>query len=248
VSSSSAIYFNIFPSFEGEGKIKNKLTLRRSKMEVKWLGHAAFLIKGEGLRIVTDPYRSGAYDGISYGPIEEEVDVVTISHDHDDHNWTGDLKGKPIIVKGPGLHEAKGKTFKGIATFHDPHGGSQRGPNTVFCFELEGIKVCHLGDLGHVLEEKQVKEIGEVDLLLLPVGGFYTIDPREATQVMEQLKPKKVIPMHFKTPKCGFPIAEVEAFLKGKSNVRRLDSSSVNFVKEDFKEGETEIVVLKPAL
>lgn len=218
-------------------------------MEVKWYGHAAFLIKGQNVRIITDPYKSGAYGGgISYGPIRDSADVVTVSHDHDDHNAVSDLPGSPQVVKGPGIHQVKGVTFKGIATFHDPSRGSQRGPNTVFCFEVDGVKVCHLGDLGHVLEPDQVKEIGEVDLLLLPVGGYFTIDAQEASRIVQQLRPKKVIPMHYKTPKCNFPIAGVEEFLKGKERVRKVGSSSISFGPEDFEVSGTEIVVLEPAL
>lgn len=217
-------------------------------MEVKWYGHAAFMIKGD-IRVITDPYRSGAYGGgLSYGPIRDEADVVTVSHDHEDHNWVADIQGSPKVLKGPGEHQVGRKVFKGIATYHDPTGGSQRGKNTVFCFEVEGIRVCHLGDLGHVLGEREVKEIGEVDLLLIPVGGYFTIDAREATEVLEALKPKKVIPMHYKTPKCNFPITDVEAFLRGKERVRRIGSSTVSFTPEDFKAEGPEILVLEPAL
>ena len=217
-------------------------------MEVKWYGHAAFFIKGDGVRIITDPYKPGAYGGgIAYGPIRDEADVVTVSHEHDDHNCTADLPGSPVVVKGPGRHEAKGVIFEGIATYHDPSGGAERGENTVFCFTVEGIRVCHLGDLGHVLKDEQVRAIGKVDLLLIPVGGFYTIDAKEATEVLQQLKPKKVIPMHFKTSKCNFPIAGVEPFLQGKERVRRVGRSVVTFSPGDF-EGETEVVVLEHAL
>lgn len=217
-------------------------------MEVKWYGHAAFMIKGD-LRVITDPYRSGAYGGgLSYGPIRDEADVVTVSHDHEDHNWVADIKGSPKVLKGPGEHRVGEKVFRGIATYHDPSGGSQRGENTVFCFEVEGIRVCHLGDLGHVLGPKEVAEIGGVDLLLVPVGGYFTIDAREATEVVELLRPKKVIPMHFKTPKCNFPITGVEEFLKGKDRVRMVGGSTVSFSPEDFAGEGTEIVVLEPAL
>ncbi|RLA92112.1 MAG: MBL fold metallo-hydrolase [Deltaproteobacteria bacterium] len=218
-------------------------------MEVKWYGHAAFFIKGEeGIRVITDPYQPGAYGGgIAYGPIGDEADVVTVSHDHDDHNWTKGLPGSPQVVKGPGRHQVKGKVFEGIATYHDPSRGSERGENTIFCFEVDGIRVCHLGDLGHVLGHQEVEAIGKVDLLLIPVGGFYTIDAGEASRVVEQLRPKKVIPMHFKTPKCNFPISGVEAFLQGKEGVRRVGSSTVTLTPEDFERG-FEILVLEHAL
>ena len=217
-------------------------------MEIKWLGHAAFLITSEGIRVITDPYEPGAYGGgISYGPIGEEADIVTVSHEHNDHNYVKGLPGKPQVVKGPGRHEVKGVVFEGIPTYHDTSQGSERGENTVFTFQLEGVKICHLGDLGHLLSDEQRGTIGQVDLLLIPVGGFYTIGPEEATQVVDQLKPHWVIPMHFKTPQCNFPIEGVDAFLKGKEGVRRIGGSSVTFSPEEVKEG-FQIVVLEPAL
>ncbi len=143
------------------------------------------------------------------------------------------MKGNPKVVRGTGRSKAKGIEFKGIASYHDDAGGRLRGNNIIFCFEVDGIRVCHLGDLGHLLDDKQVKEIGSVDILLIPVGGYYTIDAKAATQVCSQLKPKVIIPMHYKTEK-GLPeIAGVDEFLRGKANVTRQDTSQV-----EFKPGE----------
>ncbi|UCD53876.1 MAG: MBL fold metallo-hydrolase, partial [Dehalococcoidia bacterium] len=119
--------------------------------------------------------------------------------------------------------------------------------NTILCFEVDGIRVCHLGDLGHQLSEGQVAGVGSVDVLLIPVGGYYTIDANVATVVCNQLQPKVVIPMHYKTGKCDFPIAGVEQFLQGKREVRRLDASEVEF-KSGALPPTTQIIVLKPAL
>ena len=130
---------------------------------------------------------------------------------------------------------------------HDASLGKQRGTNTVFCFNLDDIRLCYLGDLGHVLSQEQVSEIGSVDILFVPVGGFFTIDAGEATRVCEQLAPKVIIPMHFKTPKCAYPIATVNDFLKNKKGVREIDSSEIEFKKEELP-ATTEIVVLKPFL
>jgi L-ascorbate metabolism protein UlaG (beta-lactamase superfamily) len=150
-------------------------------------------------------------------------------------------------VKGSGSKTIKGISFKGISTFHDPSKGSERGTNTIFIFSVDGIRVCHLGDLGHILSENELAEIGPVDLLLIPVGGYFTIDPKEATRVAEQLKPKVLIPMHFKTEKCGFPIAPVEDFLKGKQNSRQPRTTEVAFDKATLPH-HMEIVVLEHAL
>ena len=218
-------------------------------MKIKWYGHAAFLITSDqGVKIITDPYTSGAYDGkLAYGKIQDQVDMTIITHDHADHNDPASLPGSPQIIKGSGPKTVKGISFKGIPTFHDPSKGSERGANTIFTFNVDGIQVCHLGDLGHALSEKELKEIGPVDILLIPVGGYFTIDLKEATQVAEQIKPKVVIPMHFKTEKCGFPIAPVEDFLKGKQKVKRLGASETTFAKGTLPQ-QMEIVVLPHAL
>lgn len=218
-------------------------------MKIKWYGHAAFLItSSQGVKIITDPYESGAYGGqLAYGKITDQADIAITSHDHADHNDTKSLPGFPEIVKGGGTKSVKGISFKGIASYHDPSKGSERGSNTIFTFSVDGIKICHLGDLGHLLSEKEIAEIGSVDILLIPVGGYFTIDSKEATKVGEQIKPKVLIPMHFKTEKCGFPIAPVDDFLKGKANIKRPKTSEVTFELASLP-SETEIVVLVHAL
>ena len=215
-------------------------------MKVKWLGHACFLVtSARGTKVITDPYAVGGR--INYSPIKETADVVVVSHDHGDHNNIAAVQGKPEVIKGPGTKTAKGIRFKGIATSHDSSQGTQRGSNTVFCFTIDDLNLCHLGDLGHVLTQAQVTEISPVDILFVPVGGFFTIDATSANQVCDQLKPKAVVPMHFKTPKCGYPIAGVEDFLRGKKNVRKTMASEVEFQREKLPVA-TEIVLLQPAL
>jgi L-ascorbate metabolism protein UlaG (beta-lactamase superfamily) len=218
-------------------------------MKIKWYGHAAFLIASAGgIKIITDPYESGAFGGqISYGKIKDQVDIVSVSHEHDDHNDVKNLSGSPQIVRGDGSKTVKGIKLKGIPTYHDPSRGSQRGTNTIFTFLIDEIQVCHLGDLGHILSEKELVEIGPVDILLIPVGGNFTIDANEATRVAEQIKPKVLIPMHFKTPKCALPISTVEEFLKGKAKPKRPNTSEVFFDKVTLPK-EMEIVVLEYAL
>jgi L-ascorbate metabolism protein UlaG (beta-lactamase superfamily) len=218
-------------------------------MKIKWYGHASFLITSDqGVKIITDPYESGAYGGqLSYGQIKDRADIVLTSHDHADHNDPKSLPGSPEIVKDSSSKTVKGISIKGISTFHDASKGSERGANIIFTFTVDGIKICHLGDLGHILSEKELAEIGSVDLLLIPVGGYFTIDAKEATRVAEQIKPKVLIPMHFKTDKCGFPIAPVEDFLKGKSDVKRPKASEAAFEKKTLSP-QMEILVLEHAL
>ena len=215
-------------------------------MKIKWLGQASFMITSDtGIKILTDPYTTGG--NLSYGEIRESADIVTVSHEHGDHNNVAAVGGNPQVVRGVATAEIKGIKFKGIPCYHDEVGGNKRGDNTIFCFEVDGVRVCHLGDLGHQLSDKQVAELGRIDILLIPVGGLYTIDAKVAGQVCDRLKPKVIIPMHYKTDRCGFPIAGVDGFLQGKAGISRLDASEV-----EFKPGElpasTQIIVLKSAL
>jgi L-ascorbate metabolism protein UlaG (beta-lactamase superfamily) len=215
-------------------------------MKIKYLGHACFMITSHtGVKIITDPYTTGG--DLTYGEIKESADIVTVSHDHFDHNNVSAVHGNPKVVRGAGRSTAKEIEFRGIASYHDEAKGKLRGNNTIFCFEVDGIRVCYLGDLGHLLDSKQVAEIGSVDILLIPVGGYYTIDAKAATQVCNQLKPKVIIPMHYKTEK-GIPnIKGLDEFLRGKANVRRLDASQVEFKRRELP-ATSQIVVLKPAL
>ena len=217
-------------------------------MKVKYYGHAAFLItSNQGMRIITDPYKPGAFDAMSYGKIPDEADVVVVSHDHDDHNNSGELPGNPEEVRTAGKRSVHGIEFNGIATFHDTSSGKERGENIIFSFTVDGITICHLGDLGHVLSQNEAEAIGAVDLLLIPVGGFYTIDSKAASEVARQLNPSVIIPMHFKTGKCGFPITPVDEFTEGKAKVKVMNSSEISLEKGELPK-ETEIIVLQHAL
>ncbi len=215
-------------------------------MKIKWLGHASFLISSDaGVKIITDPYTTT--ERIRYGEIKESADIVTVSHEHGDHNNVAAVRSNPKVVKEATPVEIKGIKFSGIPTYHDNAGGSQKGNNIIFCFEVDGIRVCHLGDLGHRLGDKQVAELGKVDILLIPVGGGPTIDPNVATEVCGKLAPKVVIPMHYKTDKCSFPPSGADDFIQGKAGVSRLDASEVEF-KRGKLPATTQIIVLKPAL
>ncbi|MGZ3494079.1 MAG: MBL fold metallo-hydrolase [Thermodesulfobacteriota bacterium] len=218
-------------------------------MKIKWYGHAAFLITSDqGTKIIIDPYEPGAFGGqLSYGKINDQADIVITSHDHADHNYTQELPGAPQVVKGTISKTIKGISIKGIPTYHDSSKGSERGANTIFTLKVDHIQLCHLGDLGHLLSDKELAEVGPVDILLIPVGGLFTIDSNEATRVAEQIKPKIVIPMHFKTEKCGFPIAPVEDFLKGKTGAKRPNVSETTFNQSALPQ-QMEIVVLEHAL
>jgi L-ascorbate metabolism protein UlaG (beta-lactamase superfamily) len=215
-------------------------------MEVKYLGHSAFVITSdEGVKIITDPYTPSS--DLTYREIRTTADVVTVSHSHFDHSNVAAVGGNPQVMRRAELATAKGIRFKGVKSYHDNEGGRRAGNNIIFCFEVDGVRLCHLGDLGHLLDDKQLREIGRVDILFIPVGGNYTIDAQTATKVCDQLKPGVIIPMHYRTAK-GLPtIAGVDEFLRGKDRVKWLDTSQLEFKAGGLPDAG-QIIVLKPAL
>jgi L-ascorbate metabolism protein UlaG (beta-lactamase superfamily) len=214
-------------------------------MKIKWYGHSSFLLTSKnGTKIITDPYQPGGYDGaIKYGKIPDMADILLISHSHPDHNYPQGLSGNPEQIKKSGVSNSSGITFNGIETFHDTSKGKERGENIIFTFNIDDINVCHLGDLGHSLTINQVEKIGKVDILLIPVGGFFTIDANTAKEIINILKPKITIPMHFKTEKIDFPIEKVDLFVKGLKVVNRLKESEIEIKKEELPQ-EPEVIVL----
>jgi L-ascorbate metabolism protein UlaG (beta-lactamase superfamily) len=217
-------------------------------MKVKWYGHAAFkLTTAKGVRIILDPYEPGFGGALTYGAITDEADLVLTSHDHGDHSYVREIKGKFTRIEKEGSYDEAGVKIQAIPCFHDPSKGKERGKNLIFVIEADGLKVVHVGDLGHVLDPGTLQKIGPVDLLFLPVGGFYTIDAKEATEVMHAIKPRLTIPMHYRTEKCGFPITTVDDFTTGKKGVKVLNASELEITKETLPK-DAEIVVLKHAL
>ena len=218
-------------------------------MQLKWYGHSAFkLTTDKGLRIIVDPYESGfGNGGLTYGKIIDEADLVLTSHEHGDHSYVKDIKGKFARIEKEGSHDVAGVKVKAIPCFHDPSQGKERGKNLIFVIEADGLRLAHLGDLGHHLSSDILEKMGSIDLLLLPVGGFYTIDAKEATDVMNAIKPRLTIPMHYKTEKCAFPITTLDEFTRGKRGVKMMDATELKVTKESLPK-EPEIVVLKYAL
>jgi len=180
------------------------------QMDISWLGHSCFRIKGSHAIVITDPYSPDL--GYSLG--KPTARIVTVSHEHPGHSYIQAIGGQPKVVSRPGEYEISGVLIIGIATFHDKEEGKKRGKNTAYLMEIDEVAICHLGDLGHVLTSEQVEEIGNVDVLLLPVGGVSTINAPVAAEVVRQLEPKAVIPMHYKTPALSQELEPVERFLK----------------------------------
>ncbi len=215
-------------------------------MEIYPLGHSSFKIKGKTAIVVTDPY-----DPVKVGlkfPKLDGVDIVTVSHDHGDHNAAGNIGGTPFVVSGPGEYEVKRVTVIGVATWHDDQEGGQRGKNVVYNIMIDDVHVCHLGDLGHKLTDPQLTAIGDVDVLLVPVGGFYTIDPSVATQVVAQLEPRIVIPMHYfrsgMREEAFGKLATVDKFLK-EMGVENVAASPKLAMSKDKLPETTTVVVLE---
>jgi L-ascorbate metabolism protein UlaG (beta-lactamase superfamily) len=179
-------------------------------VDITWLGLSCFRIRGSRAVIITDPFPPG----LGYTLGKQTADIVTVSHPHPSHSYDKGINSEHRLVKGPGEYEISGVLILGIGTYHDSVKGQSRGKNTVYLMEIDGVNVCHLGDLGHVLSDEQVEEIGNVDVLLLPVGGVATINAAMAAEVMRKLEPKVVIPMHYKTEKLDRDLEPVDNFLK----------------------------------
>lgn len=212
-------------------------------MDIRWLGHACFLLQSEdGTRVLTDPFD----ETVGYPQPIRAVDIVTVSHQHFDHNAVERLPGSPEIVEGPGEQRHRGITFTGISTYHDGLKGAIRGSNTIFAIEIDGVRIAHMGDLGHLLTEKQAEALGAVDVLLLPVGGTFTIDADEARQTLEQLKPSITVPMHYKTRYIDFPITGVDMFTRHFRDVTTMPRLTVDRASlAAVSKTEPKIVVLE---
>jgi L-ascorbate metabolism protein UlaG (beta-lactamase superfamily) len=161
------------------------------------LGHSSFKIRTKSATIVTDPF-DPKYVGLKYPPVE--ADIVTVSHDHPDHNQISLIKNPKKVIYGPGEYEVMGVSFLGFGSFHDAKQGSLRGKNTIYVIEGDGLRLCHLGDLGETLSDEAVSRLGNIDVLLLPVGGEYTLSPKEAIEAVGKIEPFFVLPMHYQTP------------------------------------------------
>lgn len=220
-----------------------------AKTKVTWYGQAFFEIDAnDGKRVVIDPYDTTLF---KY-PIPRGLtaNVLLVTHEHKDHNFVSLIGGDPYIIrseKGVGKFTHDGITVTGTATYHDEHQGKDRGKNTVYSFTVDGIRFCHLGDLGHILSPEQLKSIGAVDVLFVPVGGFFTLDPSKVDLVINALNPKIVVPMHYKTNDTpNMPFQGPEAFLKNEKNVKRLGLASFEISKESLpKEREVWVLEIK---
>jgi len=212
-------------------------------MEIKYLGHASFLIKTKTAKIVTDPYDSSI--GLKFPKVEAEI--VTLSHHHYDHDRANLVGGNFIVFDMPGEYERLGVKISGFLTYHDKNKGKERGENILFKIESEGIALLHCGDLGDVPDDDFLEEVGDIDVLLVPVGGFYTIGPDEAVELIKKIEPSIVIPMHFNHPKLKQEnfgkLFSLDDFLK-KMGVQPQAPLPKLSIKKDELRDEMKVVVL----
>lgn len=214
-------------------------------MYLQYLGHSCFKIQDktttDGITVVTDPF--GKEIGLKVPNFE--ADIITISHDHHDHNNFKALRGTPYVINHPGEYDKKGVSVNGVDSWHDNKDGKERGHNIIFRIEIDDISVSHLGDLGHILTNQQLELLVGTDILLIPVGGKYTLDAKQAVEVISQIEPRIVIPMHYRLPGSTIKdIDEVEKFIK-EIGIKPTEEERLKINKKDLPVEDMELVVMK---
>ena len=210
-------------------------------MEITWLGHSCFRLRGREAAIVTDPCAKST--GYSVG--RPAADIVTVSHDHPGHNNVAAVAGSPLVVQGPGEFEIAGVLIMGIRTYHDDEKGERLGKNVAYVLELDDLRVCHLGDLGHVPTPEQVEELSGIDILLAPVGGNNTIGAAAAVETVSLLEPKLVLPMHYQTPAAKAQLDPLDRFLKEMGAPSALEERQAKLsITKSTLPHETKVLVL----
>lgn len=212
-------------------------------MYITWLGQSCFKLQDkigtDGVTLITDPF--GGDLGLKVP--HSEADIVTVSHAHHDHNNTDAVRGNPFIINTAGEYEIKGVFIEGVESAHDEKNGGERGENIIYRIEMEDISITHLGDLGHVLDAKQLERLEGTDILLIPVGGKYTINAAKAVEVISQIEPRIVIPMHYKVPGLKADLDGVDKFIK-ELGLKPRQEEKLKISKKDLPQEDMELVVL----
>ncbi len=213
-------------------------------MKITWLGHSSFkLAESTGTTVVTDPY----HPYVGYEMPEVTADIVTVSHGHKDHNHLEAVKGNPEVLNHAGAYDISGVHILARRTYHDSKNGAARGENLVFKFRMDGVDICHMGDIGEECNAMLVESLAPVNVLMIPVGGTYTIDAEQAKEFVDRIMPDVVIPMHYKTRDCAFDIARLNEFLDlfDDEDVVYTESDTVEFDRADFDGESTKVYVLE---
>jgi len=217
-------------------------------MNINWYGQSCFQIsssqgKDNHLSIVIDPFD----ESTGLKPPKLQADILLVTHDHSDHNNVKSVSGSGFVIKGPGEYDVKKAFVQGISGYHDNAQGTQRGSITIYTIETEGIRLCHLSDLGQKeLTSDQLDKIGDIDILMIPIGGTYTIDAAEAVKIMAQIEPRIIIPMHYKIPKLKIKLDGTDQFLKNLGIKKPESLPKLSIKKKDISEQEAKIIILQP--
>ncbi len=214
-------------------------------MKIQWLGHSAFrLTESTGASVITDPFDPSA---VGYGMAYLPCDAITSSHGHSDHNNFKGVKGNPIIINQHGSFDVNGIKIHSILSNHDSSEGVLRGKNIIYVFRLDGVTVCHMGDIGEECTPELTEQLIPVNILLIPVGGNYTIDAEQAKEYVDRIMPDVVIPMHYKTKHTDYDIDKVDNFLRlfDEESVIETDSDTLEFDRYDFESDSTKIIIPK---
>lgn len=199
-------------------------------MIIKWLGHSSFFIQSSGVSLITDPFNPSI--GLSFPDIS--ANIITISHDHFDHSYREGIKGNPQIIDSAGDYELNNIQIEGIKSFHDSQNGTIRGNNIIFKYNIEDMNIAHLGDLGHILSDEQINNLIPTDIVMIPVGGTYTIGPDDAIKVIRQINPKIIIPMHYHTSNLEISsLSTLDTFIQ-KNNLPHETLSELSITKDQL--------------
>jgi L-ascorbate metabolism protein UlaG (beta-lactamase superfamily) len=213
-------------------------------MFISYLGHSCFKIQDkigpDGVTVVTDPFDKSL--GLKVPNFE--ADVVTVSHNHEDHSNYSALRGNPFVIDVPGEYEIKGAMIVGVESFHDDQQGAERGKNIAYRIEVDGISIGHLGDLGHVLSDEEMEQLGVIDILMIPVGGKFTIDAKKAVEVVNQIEPRIVIPMHYKLPDSNVDIDGIDKFIK-ELGVEPRREEKLKLSKKELPQDGMDLVIME---
>ncbi|MFA6047456.1 MAG: MBL fold metallo-hydrolase [Parcubacteria group bacterium] len=216
-------------------------------MIIQYYGHSCFKITtkpaGRGQDDVTmfiDPFDKA----IGLRPPQGQADLVLVTHDHHDHNNVEAIKGEPYIIDIPGEYSVKGVNIVGMKTFHDKKEGAERGANTIYILETEELRICHMGDLGHSLSEKELEAINGVNILMIPIGGKYTLDGKEAVDIIKKIEPEIVIPIHYKISGSTVDVDDEKKFCKEIGNCPKEKVTKINIKKKDLEGKSMEVILM----